>query len=271
VRNGRSRSLAGVYAAASALAATAVLGVAGVAGADSAGNADVYARDANNVLCFSTDAAAANCTSGEKANVTIAPGDTVTWHFDGSAYPHNAADADNATPTWKVPDSGFVVTGTYPRTFDTDGVYKFHCQAHPQMEGTVTVGTATPSPSPSATPTPTPTPSPQASGGGITTPPPAAGGDTVKPRIGGVRLTALHRAVRVRFGLSEAATVTVRVKRAFTGEVLKSARIQARAGTRTLTLRSNRLKKGRYTVDLQARDAFGNRSSLAAKRLTVRG
>ena len=85
-----------------------------------------------------------------------------------------------------------------------------------------------------------------------------------------MRLTGLRRAVRVRFQLSEKATVTVRLKRAFTGTVLKSARVQAGAGTRTMTLRSNRLKKGRYTVDLRARDASGNRSSLAAKRLTVR-
>ena len=80
-------------------------------------------------------------------------------------------------------------------------------------------------------------------------------------------MTALRRAVRVRFRLSEPATVTVHVKRA--GKVVRSARVQARAGTRTLTL--NRFKGGRYTVDLRARDAVGNRSSLAVKRLTVRG
>ena len=32
-----------------------------------------------------------------------------------------------------------------------------------------------------------------------------------------------------------------------------------RAGTRSVTLRSKRLKKGRYTVEIQARDAYGNR------------
>jgi P pilus assembly chaperone PapD len=80
----------------------------------------------------------------------------------------------------------------------------------------------------------------------------------------------LRRAVRVRFRLSEPATVTVRVKRRGSRKVLKSASVQAPAGTRTVTLRSKRLKKGRYTVDLRARDAFGNRSSLATKRLTLR-
>ena len=84
-----------------------------------------------------------------------------------------------------------------------------------------------------------------------------------------VRLKALRRAVRVRFRLSEPATVTVGIKRA--GRVLKAARVQARAGTRTVTLRGTRLRKGRYTVEIRARDAFGNRSRLAKKRLAVRG
>ncbi len=76
--------------------------------------------------------------------------------------------------------------------------------------------------------------------------------------------------MRVRFRLSEPATVTVRIKRRGSRKVLKSARVQARAGTRTVTLRK-RLKKGRYTVEIRARDAGGNRSSLATKRLTLRG
>ena len=46
--------------------------------------------------------------------------------------------------------------------------------------------------------------------------------------------------------------------------------MQASAGTRTVTLRSKRLKKGRYTVEIEARDASGNRSRLATKRVTLR-
>ena len=84
-----------------------------------------------------------------------------------------------------------------------------------------------------------------------------------------MRLTALRNAVRVRFRLSERATVTLRVKRART--VLKSARVQAAAGVRTVTLRSKRLKEGRYMVEIQAQDAFGNRSRLAKKRLKLGG
>jgi hypothetical protein len=104
----------------------------------------------------------------------------------------------------------------------------------------------------------------------MTTPSPSGGTDTVKPSLRAVRLTGARRAVRVRFTLSEPATVTVRVKRRGSRKVLKSARIQARAGTRTVTLRSKKLRKGRYAVDVQARDAFGNRSTLAKKALTLR-
>jgi predicted phage tail protein len=83
-----------------------------------------------------------------------------------------------------------------------------------------------------------------------------------------VKLKALRRAVRVRFKLSEPATVAVAVKRR--KAVLKSKRIQAPAGTHSLTLRSKRLKKGRYTVVIRARDAYGNRSKPATKRLSLR-
>ncbi len=83
-----------------------------------------------------------------------------------------------------------------------------------------------------------------------------------------MKLTALRRAVRVRFSLSEPATVTLRVKKR--RSVLKTARVQARAGSRSVTVRSSRLTKGRYTVEIEARDAFGNRSTVASKRLAVR-
>ena len=78
----------------------------------------------------------------------------------------------------------------------------------------------------------------------------------------------LRRGVRVRFQLSEPATVTVRVKRG--RRVIKSARVHAPAGTRTVTLRSKSLKKGRYKVEIEARDSAGNRSRLATKRVTLR-
>jgi hypothetical protein len=46
--------------------------------------------------------------------------------------------------------------------------------------------------------------------------------------------------------------------------------VHAPAGTRTVTLRSKRLKKGRYRVEISARDASGNRSQTTSKRVKLR-
>jgi plastocyanin len=282
----------GLLAAATVLAASGLVGVVGVAGAaEDQVDAHVYARDNSpNPPCFSTVETADTCQSGETASVEIVTGESVTWHFAGGAggtpgLPHNAVD-DPVAPTWTVPDTGQLVTsGSFPRIFTQPGVYEFVCQAHPTMTGTVTVTgepietptptqtpapteTASPSPQPTVSATPTPTP-PPSNGGHVTTPAPTRGTDTVDPAVGSVRLTARRRAVRVRFRLSEPATVTIRIKRRGSRKVLKSARVQAAAGTRTVTLRSRKLKKGRYTVDIRARDAGGNLSSLTTKRLTI--
>jgi plastocyanin len=275
MNKGRSRSRAGVYAAIAAIAGTVGLGAVGAAGADGAANADVYAREAGG-LCFSIDPAG-TCTPSTTGNVAIAPGEAVTWHFDGSAMLHNAASANAvaADPDWEGYAGEFLTTGSYSRQFTQPGIYEYLCQAHPQMKGTITVGDATPTPTPPTptptppAPTPTPTPTQPPSGDGhVATPAPTAGGDTVKPTVRNVSLQIKGRAVRVRFRLSERATVTVRIKRR--SRVIKAASVQAAAGTRTVTLRSKRLTKGRYTVEIRARDAYGNRSSLATKRLLVR-
>jgi hypothetical protein len=140
------------------------------------------------------------------------------------------------------------------------------------MTGTVTVtGEPVPTTTATATPTETPSPTPVPRPSDPHTVTPAPGGtaaDSVKPTVAGVKLTSLRRAVRVRFALSEPATVTVRVKRK--RSLLKTARVQAPAGARNVTLRSSRLTKGRYTVEIEARDGYGNRSTVASKRLTVR-
>ncbi|HET8786290.1 MAG TPA: plastocyanin/azurin family copper-binding protein, partial [Candidatus Limnocylindrales bacterium] len=224
------------------LAAVALTaGLAAAAPAYAAG-ADVYARDTGSGgLCFSTSATATDCAPEETADVNIEPGESVTFHFDGTtgaAGPHNAADADASPAAWKVPEDGsFVTSGAYPHQFDAEGTYTFICQVHPQMKGTVTVGT--PDPPPDDDPPSSP---PSTGGTHTTTPPPSGGTDSVKPTIKRVKLKALRRAVRVRFRLSEPASVTVRVKRG--RKLLKARRVQAGAGTHSVTLRSKRLKKG---------------------------
>jgi plastocyanin len=269
---GRSRSLTGVHAAIAAIAITAGLGAVGAA---AAGNAAEHTLTAG-------------LNSGPWSpsnNITIQTGDSVKWTFLPGSFHNVETDRRPGHPgvDWSLPGDDPQIDPVpnhldVTHAFTEKGVYAFICEAHlGSMDGTITVQDEPvdptpdpdPDPPPAATPTPTPTPTPQPSGGGhVETPAPTGGGDTVKPTVRNVSLTVKGRAVRVRFRLSERATVTVRIKRR--SRVLKAASVQAAAGTRTVTLRSNRLTKGRYTVEIRARDAYGNRSSLATKRLLVR-
>jgi plastocyanin len=243
----RSRSRGGMYAAAAVVAVTAGLGIVGVAWA-----ADDQTITADDGTVFTP------------SQVNISVGDSVTWTFDNPTNQHNViAKADSPT-AWSTGDGQWSLNhdDVGPIEFTAEGTYTFYCQVHPGMEGTVIVGAGAPPPPPPASP-------PPPSDTTITTPAPGGEtGDSVKPTVRRVSTETLRRGVRVRFRLSEPATVTVRVKRA--RRVVKSARVQAAAGTRTVTLRSKRLKKGRYTVEIDARDASGNRSRLATKRVTLR-
>jgi len=289
-RIARVRRQPGLLAAAAVVAATGMVALVGVAGAAEEGNVDVFSKDAG-TRCFSENAAGA-CQPGEIATVEIQTGDTVTWNFAGNAEFHNAAvaeDVDVPSPAWKYPPGAFVNGASDPNRYSSpvfaeEGVYEFLCQAHPEMRGTITVSgepveTQTPTPSvdptATATSTPDPTPTTQPGGGGgddhTSTPAPTGGADAVKPRISRVRATAVRNGANVRFRLSEPATLTVKLKhKGKRGKVLKTVRVHAPAGTRTLRVRGQRLKRGRYVVQLRARDASGNRSSLATSSMRRR-
>jgi plastocyanin len=260
----------GLFAAGAAVALAAVMAVSGADGARAAADHGVYSRDANGP-CYSTSASATQCAVGEVADLSIATGDSVTWHIASSG--HNAASSNDvvADPAWTGYDSGFSI-GDHTYTFTQPGTYQFVCEAHSdKMKGTITVtgdpvGTPPPStPTPSPSPTPTPTTQP---GGGGQTPAPGGTSDKTRPTVRSLKLKALKHATRVTFRLSEKATVTIHVKRGKT--VLKTARLQLRKGIHRVTLRSAKLRKGRYTIDISARDAAGNRSKLAAKSLRLR-
>ena len=82
-----------------------------------------------------------------------------------------------------------------------------------------------------------------------------------------MRATAVRDGARVRFRLSERARVTVRFKLA--GITVKSARRTFRAGRGSMIVRDSRMR-GRYRVEVFARDAAGNRSRMTRDRLTIR-
>jgi plastocyanin len=230
----------------------------------------------------------------DQPSVNIVTGDTVTWDMNsGNSIPHNVKSQTGPAedPNWADYDTPIQAQGTESYTFTQPGTYTYLCEVHPgTMTGTVTVtgapatptptstATATPTSTPTRTPMPTPTPTPvtpratPAPDHSRDTPAPSAvaSADRTAPAVTSVRLRAVRNGVRVRFRLSEPASVTVRVQRRGSRRVLRTARIQARAGTRTVTVRGSKLKRGRHVVSIEARDAAANRSSPARKSVRIR-
>jgi hypothetical protein len=67
------------------------------------------------------------------ATVTIAVGDTVTWHNSGQA-PHTATANEGSFDTGTI-NSG----GSGSHTFSSAGTFAYICTIHPNMKGTVRV------------------------------------------------------------------------------------------------------------------------------------
>ena len=72
--------------------------------------------------------------------VTIAKGSTVTW-VNQDAFEHEVVnDASGSTAQGAIFNSGSLGKGaSYSFTFNTPGVYPYHCSIHPSMTGTITV------------------------------------------------------------------------------------------------------------------------------------
>ncbi len=230
----------------------------------------------------------AQASTWDKPAVAVQTGETVTWDLNSSDNQfHNvkgtANPADPNYATLYVPPAR---EGTVSYTFTQPGAYEFVCEVHAgTMRGTVTVTgapttpTATPSTTPSTTPTPTATastapPAPQPTTAPIPTdnrltPAPTRGraADTTKPSISKLKLKAVRRGARVSFSLSETSSVTIRFKRG--KRTVRTVRLSARAGTRSLTVRSSRLTKARYSVEIEARDARGNRADVQRKNVRI--
>lgn len=69
-------------------------------------------------------------TSFRPAELTVDPGTTVTWEWDGPM-DHDVAGDDFASDVQSE--------GTFTHTFDEPGSYPYECTLHPNMTGTVTV------------------------------------------------------------------------------------------------------------------------------------
>jgi hypothetical protein len=216
-------------------------------------------------------------------------GESVTWQINDEL-PHNVEGVDGPDAGWAdgAYTSPIVAVGVAEYTFTQPGTYTYLCTVHPtQMTGTVTVTgppvTPTPTPSPTTSPSPSPTaeppaptPSPGPSGQtpstpGDTTPAPGtAARDSAAPALSGLRVKGIRRGARLTFRVSETASVTVRFKKRKSRKVVRTARRQVRAGKRTITVRGGRLRRGRYTVELEARDSGGNRTPVQTASVRIK-
>jgi plastocyanin len=70
------------------------------------------------------------------AKTTVAPGDTVTWTWNGKVS-HNVTPIGDNRSEWKA--SKTQKDGTYDVTFEKAGTYQYLCTLHAGMKGTVTV------------------------------------------------------------------------------------------------------------------------------------
>jgi plastocyanin len=193
--------------------------------------------------------------------VTVKAGETVTWTFPDSDVFHNvASDSANWSLTSPVARRHPPVAHVFP----TPGTYAFVCVVHRDtMTGTVTVTDANGNPPP---PPPPPPLSEQPFVNDQPAPTVLEIADESRPALTRVRVARLRAGARVRFRLSEPASVTVRVKRG--RRTVRSRRVSARKGTHAITVGG--LRSGTYRVEVLARDPAGNRSRLRRARLTVR-
>ena len=72
--------------------------------------------------------------SFQPASISVAVGSTVTW-TNNDTTGHTVTADDGSF------DSGTVAPGaTFSHTFDTAGTFTYHCNIHPSMTATITVG-----------------------------------------------------------------------------------------------------------------------------------
>jgi plastocyanin len=206
--------------------------------------------------------------SGSSTTSAINAGEAVTWNVVEGG--HNV-DVISGPETFQS-TSGKDAKGTqFSHVFNTPGTYKFICDYHSSMKGTITVASVQQQPAP-----------PSGGGGGTPQPQPAPGGGAPQPTTGGPvgpagqaasvdaaaptvkRVSVSRSTLRVR--LSEPAKLTIRYRKVGTSKVGKKV-VSGRKGVNAIKL-SRLLRSGRNRVSIVATDAAGNVSK--ALRLSLR-
>jgi plastocyanin len=106
----------------------------------------------------------------DPADVSIAQGETVTWNNVGGGT-HNVSFDDGS---FRMPPTPNPMPWSVQRTFDQAGTFRYRCDLHSAMTGTVRVGPGT-TPPPGGTPPPPPD--------GTPPPPPGSPETAVRPKV----------------------------------------------------------------------------------------
>jgi plastocyanin len=225
----------------------------------------------------------AGLSSWSSTQVSIAPGEKVTWsnpsgntHNVCVAKPGETPDLTAASCTEfrnGAPSIDWSANPANEHTFPTAGTYQFICQnpIHTSMKGSVVVGTTTT--------TTTTTTGTTTTGTGTTTTETTPtqtqtstqttqAADTTAPRFTtAIKRRAGRKSLTLAFGSSEAgrleATVFRRPPRGRSFARAGKASLKVRSGANTLTVPRNAgggLRNGAYRVKLALVDAAGNRS-----------
>lgn len=168
------------------------------------------------------------------ARLTVTEGDLVQWSLSEADGGHSVtADAGSGESF----DSGVLGDGgDFTYFFARAGTYRYHSSADPAVRGTVVV-----------------LPAPEVDG--------------TAPKLSAVRLVAqTRRRLRLSLRASEAAAVTVAVRRRGSRRVLRSTFAFVSRGRARVRVRTAGLASGRYVVAVRAEDETGNRSRVVRRR-----
>jgi plastocyanin len=197
--------------------------------------------------------------------VEASVGDSVVWGFTQASNPHNVKIVPwegEPLPTSPLFPGGS--TDTYSQQFDEQRAYAYYCTLHGAitdegvptgMGGWVLVDTELPSPGPDPLPNPT-------------EPPPwLEDPDETPPKLTKLKAQGAKGAAQISFKLSEAARVRGTLRR--NGHKAgKAGPWDAEAGSSEYEVEE--LRRGRYTVELRAKDDAGNRSKARTASFRVR-
>jgi plastocyanin len=216
--------------------------------------------------------AAVSFTDWNPADVSIEAGDDVTW-TNATGIAHNvcvaAAGAASGCGEFRSGDpSDAWPSGGYTHRFAAAGSYKYVCEVHASMTGTITVtappGTST-TPPPDSQPTDTITVPTQTD----TTP---ATDMTAPSFTGKPKRRASRKSLVLELSSSEDATLKATVfrrpPRGRSFARVTEASVHVKAGKNVVKVPRAALRSGAYRVKLQLVDAAGNKSS--AKTLSFK-